>query len=302
MKIADLNRMTEDEARKYIEAIRWPNGPVCPHCGNIEGNYPLRGKTTRPGLWKCSVPACRKQFSVTVGTIFERSHIPLSDWVYAFSRMVASKKGISTHQLHREIGITYKSAWFMCHRIRHTLKVNFTKARKLSGIVEVDETYVGGKPRKGTGKKNKRGRGTNKTPVMALVERNGKVRTKVICDVTAKTLKGAILDNVAKKSAIMTDEMPSYRGIGREYAGGHSTVNHGAGEYARADGTNTNTAESFFALLKRGMYGTFHHVSKKHLHRYCDEFSFRWDHRKTDDCARTAAALKMVAGKRLTYA
>lgn len=302
MKITGLCRMTEDEARKFIEAIRWPNGPICPHCGNVEGNYPLNGKSTRPGLWKCGVPICRKQFSVTVGTIFERSHIPLRDWVYAFSRMVASKKGISAHQLHREIGVSYKTGWFMCHRIRHALKVDFTNVKKLSGTVEVDETYVGGKPRKGTGKKNKRGRGTKKTPVMVLVERQGNVRTKVICDVTAKTLKGAILDNVARKSAIMTDEMPSYNGIGKSYAGGHSTVNHGAGEYARADGTNTNTAESFFALLKRGMYGTFHHVSKKHLHRYCDEFSFRWDHRKADDCTRTLAALKMVGGKRLMYA
>lgn len=300
-KPADLCRMSEDEARDYLESLHWPEGPICPHCGSLRV-MALTGKSCRPGLRKCH--DCRKQFTVTVGTIFERSHIALRHWVYAITRMCASKKGISAHQLHRELGITYKAAWFMFHRIRHAFK-DPDPGATMTGVVEVDETYVGGKPRKhGTAANpiNKRGRGTKKVPVLALVQRNGCVRTRVICDVTGHTLKSAIRENVHPTATIMTDEHSGYKGIGADFDGGHRAVNHGQGEYSRPDGTTTNTAESFFSLLKRGVYGTFHRVSKPPLHRYCDEFTFRWDHRKVSDVDRTEAAIKRTGGKRLTYA
>jgi transposase-like protein len=213
--------------------------------------------------------------------------------------MCSSKKGISAHQLHRQIGVTYKTAWFICHRIRHAMSNDIFKS-KLSGIVEVDEAYVGGKPRKGDGKEHKRGRGTSKTPIMALVERNGNVKTKVVADITSKTLHGAITDIVHDSSTIMTDELSSYQGIGDLFDGGHEAVNHGAGEYSRGN-VFTNTAESFFALLKRGVYGTWHKVSKNHLHRYASEFEFRWDRRKHSDAETFFDLFKMVVGKRLVY-
>ena len=266
--------------------------PICP-CANVAE---LTGKSCRPGLKKCR--DCRKQFTVTTGTIFHRTHVALWQWVYAFARMCASKKGVSAHQLHRELGVTYKTGWFICHRIRHAMGPD-AKEVKLTGTVEVDETYVGGKPRKkGV---SKRGRGTKKTPVVALVERNGRVRSRAICNVTANTLKSAIRNNVDPSATIMTDEHTGYRGIGTEFAGGHRTVNHGRGEYAKRDGTSTNTIESHFALIKRGMYGVFHHVSRGHLQRYCHEFDFRWNHRKTSDTERTLAALRGAEGKRLMY-
>lgn len=298
MTVAQLTRLTEAEARTWIENIRWPTGPVCPRC-NGDNAVRMGGQAAEKGLCKCR--DCRKNFTVRIGTIFEESPLPLRDWVYAFARMCASKKGISAHQLHRELGITYKTAWFMCHRIRHAMSDGggpFDGA-KLTGTVEADETYVGGKPRyKGI---SKAGRGTKKTPVAVLVERDGKARARVVCDVTAKTLKGNIRTHVAPDATIMTDEFPSYAGIGKDFAGGHQTVNHGAGEYAREDGANTNTAESYFALLKRGMYGTFHHCSKRHLQRYCDEFDFRWNHRETNDAERILSAVGRAEGKRLMY-
>lgn len=295
-KVFDLCRMTEDEARAYLEAIRWPNGPVCPHCGGCERVMELKGKSTRPGLRKCG--DCRKPFTVTVGTIFERSHIALSHWVYAIATMCASKKGVSAHQLHRELGITYKAAWFMCHRIRHAFTDDGT-APNLMGTVEIDEMYVGPRrPRiKGSSKK---GRGTSKQPVIALVERGGRARMRVIPDVKGTTLKAMIRAHVQKSATLMTDEWPGYYRAGAGYAG-HMTINHGQGEYARPDGASTNTAESYFALFRRGLIGTFHHVSVQHLQRYCDEFAFRWDHRKAPDVDRTAAAIGKVGGKRLFY-
>jgi len=299
MANATLFRMTDDEARAMLESIRWPEGPVCVHCGSTNVGT-LNGKSCRPGLKKCR--ACRKQFTVTVGTIFESSHISLSDWMFAFSAMCASKKGISALQLQRmlELG-SYESAWFMCHRIRHAM---LTKSGFLKGDVEVDETYVGGKPRKSnnqTGRNNPGGRGTKKVPVVALVERNGRVRTRVVADVTGDTLKEAIKTMVHRDSRIITDEWASYNGIARYYRGGHETVNHGSGQYARPDGINTNTVESYFALVKRGVYGSFHKVSSKHLFRYMTEFEFRWNMRHTDDRTRTIAALANAEGKRLTY-
>lgn len=290
----------EDMAREFIESKRWPNGPVCPHCDCDEA-YKLTAKPgskrpVRPGVYKCK--ACRKQFTVRVGTIFESSKIPLRKWLIAIHLMTASKKGVSSHQIAREVGITVKSAWFMTHRIREAMKQEPLEGM-LGGEVEVDETYVGGKPRhKGI---SKRGRGTKKQPVMVLVERGGKAFAKPIQYVDGKTLKGEIAANVAKDAVVMTDELLSYRGIEQE----HATVNHAAKEYVRQTKNgliaHTNTAESFFALLKRGHYGVFHQLSKRHLHRYCDEFSFRWDHRHISDGERLVAAIEGVEGKRLMY-
>ncbi|MDZ4782580.1 MAG: IS1595 family transposase [Planctomycetia bacterium] len=292
---AHLTRLSEEEARAMIEAVRWPQGPGCVHCGSVNV-VKLGGAAGVKGLIKCR--DCRQKFTVRVGTIFEDSPIPLRDWVYAFARMCASKKGISAHQLHREIGVTYKTAWFMCHRIRLAMRDDGTF--QLTGTVEVDEAYCGGKPRKLTGP-HKRGRGTSKQPIQTLVERGGRKRTRVICDVTASTLKATIREHVHQSAAIMTDENSSYKGIGGEYAGGHGVVTHAVHQYVGPNGESTNTAESSFALIKRGLYGTFHHVSKKHLQRYCDEFDFRWDHRKINDMARTMEAIKQIEGKRLLY-
>lgn len=223
----------------------------------------------------------------------------------AIHLMTSSKKGISSHQIAREVGITQKSAWFLCHRIREAMKQE-PMAGMLKGTVEVDETYVGGKPRpQGEKPKSKRGRGTSKKPVMVLVERDGSAHSVPVDMVDSKTLKNQIAVNVAKEAIIMTDEFPSYNGLNEEYAR-HEFVTHSAGEYARItkDGllVHTNTAESFFALLKRGHYGTFHQLSKQHLHRYCNEFGFRWNQRKVSDGDRMVAAIKGTEGKRLMYA
>jgi transposase-like protein len=303
MNLTEATKMTEEQAREYIEGILWPDGvPTCPHCGN-RGAWKMKGKA-RPGLRKCSNKKCRKPFTVTVGTVLESSHISIRDWVIAFHLMCSSKKGISALQLQRNLGLgSYESAWFLEHRIRHSMEEN-PLSKLLKGTVEVDETYVGGKPRKGSKKepekKSKRGRGTDKAPVIALVERKGNVASRPIMKVNAKTLKGAIKELVHKDSCIMTDEWAPYQGIGKLFAGGHETVNHGEGEFVRGN-ASTNTVESYFALLKRGVHGVFHHVSKEHLHRYCNEFSFRWNHRKIDDGARTIAVVKGSKGKRLPY-
>ncbi len=296
MNTSQLSRITEEEARTMLEKIRWPNGSACPHCGSLNVMV-LSGRSTRSGVKKCR--DCRKQFTVTVGTIFEGSHISLRNWVYTFGRMCASKKGISALQIKRELGITYKTAWFMCHRIRYAMQDTTIIGTKLAGTVEVDETYVGGKPRyKG---QSKRGRGTKKTPVLALIERKGRACTHVVCNVTSNTLKGSIRKHIDSSARIMTDDNPSYKGIGAEFDGGHEVVKHSAREYARKDGANINTTESYFAIMKRGIYGTFHHVSTKHLPRYCAEFDFRWNHRKEDDGERTVAAVTGAEGKRLMY-
>ena len=299
--LIQIARMTEDEARAYLEEIRWPNGPVCPHCGALDATR-LNGTAHRPGVLKCN--ACLEQFTVTVGSIFESSHIPLPKWVLAFHLLCSSKKGISSLQLQRELGLgSYRTALFMTHRIREAMSGPLEKA--LKGTVEMDETYVGGKPRPGDGKVHKRGRGTSKTPVVAVVERKGKSRSEPVERVDTKTLKVIADKSVDETATLMTDEFRSYRGVGRKFSGGHGVVSHGTGEYVRyAEGgvpIHTNTAESFFALLKRGHYGVYHRMSQKHLSRYCDEFSFRWDHRHATDGSRTVAALAGAAGKRLTY-
>ncbi len=296
MAAIDVARLTEEEAREKLEKIRWPKGPVCPHCNSknvtrIEG----KSKKTRDGVIQCN--ECRGQFTVTVGTIMHRSHITLRQWVQAFHSMCAHKKGVSALQLKRDLGLhSYQAAWHLAHRIRLAMREE-PLASLLAGTVEVDETYICGKSSGG-----KRGRGApKKTVVLALVERDGRIRSKPVETISARELKGAIRENVDKTARIMTDELPSYRGIGAEFTGGHRTVNHGIGEYATVGGVHINGAESYFALLKRGVHGTFHHVSKKHLRRYCDEFSFRWGERKVTDGERTVAAIKGIEGKRLMY-
>jgi transposase-like protein len=228
----------------------------------------------------------------------EASHITYRQWIQAFYLMCSSKKGISALQLQRNLGLgSYRSAWHLAHRIRLAMAKD-PIASRLRGVVEVDETYIGGKPRKGTGIEGKRGRGTKKAPVMLMVERSGNAVSKPIERVNAKTLQTAIKETVTRNSTIMTDEWKSYNGIGKSFKGGHKVVNHGVGQYVNGD-ANTNTAESYFALLKRGVHGTFHHVSKKHLARYCNEFSFRWNNRETNDGKRTENAVKGFEGKRL---
>ncbi len=299
MASIDVGRLTEDEAREILEGIRWPEGIKCPHCGSDDvTRIKAKSDKIRDGLIQCN--GCRGQFTVTVGTVMHRSHITLRQWVQAFYSICSHKKGVSALQLQRNLGlVSYRSAWHLAHRIRLAMKLD-PLASKLKGIVEVDETYIGGKPRKGDNKSHKRGRGTEKFPVMALVERKGKMVSRPVEKVNAKTLKAAIKEVVNKNSTIMTDEWPAYRGIGKDFKGGHRTVHHGLGEYVH-DGVSTNEAESYFALLKRGVHGSFHHISKKHLSRYCDEFNFRWNHRKVSDGERTTFAIQGAEGKRLVY-
>lgn len=283
-----------DKAREYLEALRWPNGPVCPHCGVQGEHYVLNGTAHRPGLLKCK--DCRKQFSVTVGTVFERSKIPLNKWLMAVHLMCASKKAISSHQIHRMLGITYKSAWFMTHRIREAMKSGSAGLLGSGGgIVEADETYWGT-----SSKKNPGARGyAHKMKVVSLVERGGEKRSVVVRSVNAKTLKEVVNNNVCKSAHLMTDEFSSYTKLGREYAS-HGVTRHSAGQYA--EGVNhSNTVESSFSLLKRGLVGTFHHVGEQHLQRYVTEFDFRWNNRKTTDKKRAEALLAGVGGKRLQY-
>jgi transposase-like protein len=298
MSIAD-NPIFHDAtaAREWLERLLWPEGPVCPHCGLIGAAYRLQGKSQRAGLYKCK--GCEEQFTVTVGTVFERSHIPLNKWVLAFQLMVASKKGMSAHQLHRMLGVTYKTAWFMAHRIREAL-VDSPFAAMLGGenkVVEVDETYVGGKAA------NRKNHIPPKAPVLALVERDGYVRSQRVASVNAKTLGPILAKNIDKNSYLMTDEHTVYPPIAKAFSG-HGTVNHSAEEYVRAHFWHTNTVENYFSILKRGIVGTYHHVSEGHLHRYLGEFDFRYNQRISlgvNDDQRMAKAAKGIVGKRLTY-
>lgn len=287
----------DDAARAHLEGQLWPNGPVCPHCQSKNATA-LSGKAHRPGLYQCN--DCREQFSVTVGTVFERSKIPLSKWVLAAHKMGASKKGISSKQMQRELGVSYKTAWFMTMRLREAMReVDGGPIGGEGKVVESDETFVGGK------KKNvhKGKPEPKKHAVHALVERGGKVRGKHVADVTAKTLRKS-LEEVSKKSELHTDDSLAYYWIGPSFAK-HRAVNHSAGQYVSRDGeAHIQSAESFFALLKRGVYGSFHSVSEQHLQRYVDEFCFRWNARASlgvEDVERAALLLKGSAGKRLTY-
>jgi transposase-like protein len=290
-----------EKARIYFEFLRWQGKPVCPHCGGTEPYTitPKPGSSTRKGVYKCRVKGCRKQFTVTVGTIFEDSHIALHKWLQALYLMAASKKGISALQLQRMLGLkSYRSAWFMAHRLRYAMTEG-ALGSLLRGIVEVDETYVGGR-RKGRQHKGRPGPDSNKTPVMALVERGGKVRAFPMEQVTSRTVASAIRDTVdVQQAVLMTDEANHYVKVGRRFRD-HQAVKHGVGEYVRGT-AHTNTVEGFFGLLKRGITGTFHHVGKGHLWRYCEEFCFRYNARTMSDAERTALLFKGGEGKRLTY-
>ena len=281
-------------AREHLEALHWPNGPVCPHCGSDDAKR-LQGKSHRAGLVQCN--ACREQFTVTVGTVFERSKVPLNKWLLCNHLLCASKKGMSAHEIHRLLGVTYKTAWFMCHRIRTAMTP--TNPGPLGGenkVVEADETYVGGKA------KNRAYREPRaKQAVVALVEREGHVRSFHVANVTAKQLRPLIVTTVARSSYLMTDESPVYTRVGREFAG-HGTVNHSAKEYVTTGGfKHSNTVENFFSIFKRGVIGTYHHMSEAHLARYTAEFDFRYNHRSVNDFKRANAALIGAIGKRLTY-
>lgn len=291
-------------AREYLEALRWPDGPVCPHCGSIGNATLLKGKSTRPGVHKCK--GCRKPFSVTIGTLFERSHIPLSKWLMGFYLMASSKKGISAHQLHRTLDITYKSAWFMEHRIREAMRDGSTGPLGGGGkIVEADETYYGPKKEKATKTTSGRnftggGRGvSNKRVIVSLVERGGKVKSFHVERADKETVARIVTQNVAKESTLHTDESRLYHGAGGHVTE-HHTVHHAAGEYVRGT-VHTNTIENYFSVFKRGMRGVYQHCDEKHLHRYLAEFDFRHNNRNITDGERSVVALKGIEGRRLTY-
>jgi transposase-like protein len=290
----------EQAAYAYVEALVWPDGRVCPHCGVIGNSGLLKGKSTRIGVYKCY--ACRKPFTVKVGTVFESSHIPMRVWLQAIYLFCSSKKGISTRQLQRTFQCGLKTAWFLGHRVREAMtELGISSPGPLGGanqVVESDETFIGGKAG------NRKGKIPPKAAVLSLVERDGRVRSFHVPNVTAQTLRPIMTANVDRASDLMTDESPVYWSIGRLFAG-HGAVNHSAEEYVRAYFWHTNTAESYFSILKRGIYGCYFHVSEAHLHRYTAEFAFRHNNRialGVDDLERADRALLGVKGKRLTYA
>jgi len=289
----------ETAARDFLEAQRWPDGPYCPHCGETENIKRLKGKSHRAGLFQCN--GCRGAFSVTVGTLYERSKIPLHKWLLASYLLCASKKGMSAHQLHRTLGVTYKTAWFMAHRIREAMREgDLSPLGGGGGTVEVGETFIGHdktiKP-----KGQKKGRGFHhKHKVLALVDREtGKARSMVVDNLKASTLGPTVLQNVKREARLMTDEAAYYTEVGREFAD-HGVVRHNVGEYGRGD-THTNTIEGYFSIFKRGMKGVYQHCGKHRLHRYLAEFDYRYNTRHLDDAERAAKALSQITGRRLTY-
>ncbi len=295
----------EEAARAHFEAIRWPDGkPVCPHCGALESATRVQGKSHRPGLFACR--ACREHYTVTVGSVMESSHIPLNKWALGFHLMASSKKGISAHQLMRNLGLgSYRTAWFMAHRIREAMFDN--DPEPLGGkdkTVEVDETYIG-KPEStfvsGKGWQSKRGTAT-KRKVLTMVERGGRSISIKVDDLTIPTIKRIIGENVVLDSTLNTDEAQWYKAPGKNFAK-HEAVNHGAGEYVRGE-TTTNTVEGFFGIFKRGMRGVYHHCGEQHLQAYLNEFDFRYSNRSglgVNDTERARRAIKGAEGKRLTY-
>jgi len=298
MNLHELTTIVSDERKAFamVEALVWPNGSVCPHCANPDNKPSYDLGNVRPGLRKCG--ACRKQYTVRIGTIFEDSHIELGKWLIAIHMMCSSKKGVSAAQLQRQLGLSYKSAWFMCHRVR--LAMTLPPMSGLLGggsqnVVEVDETRIGGKHG------NNMHRGYKPKPkmlVMTLIERDGRVRTELIKNPKSETLKGVIRQTVSENAHIVTDEWGGYQGLKHRYAS-HRVVNHRK-EYVRGL-IHVNFAESYHSLLKRGILGTFHHVSRQHLPRYLREFEFRWNSRKITDGERTEQAVRQIVGKRLRY-
>ena len=301
----------EAEAFKHVEAVLWPTGSVCPHCKSEARHYRLEGVMTKPskknpegkvrhGLYKCK--DCRKQFTVRVGTIFEESHLELHKWLQAIYLMVSSKKGISAHQMHRTLEVTYKTAWFLCHRIREAMREgSFDIFGSGGGGVEVDETFIGTEP----GVPKRRGY-EHKMKVLALVDRDTKrARTMVVDRTNAATLVPILKENIAKEAVILTDEAGQYKHLSKDFAG-HGFVRHGASEYVNFNNPaiHTQTVESYFSVFKRGMRGVYQHCAKKHLHRYMAEFDFRYNNRignGVNDFERALIALSGVSGKRLSY-
>jgi transposase-like protein len=311
MNLAELSAVVSDESKAFemIERLQWPKGPVCPHCQATDRISRLEGVRSKPskkhpqgevrhGLWKCY--HCRKQFTVRVGSIFEDSPIPLGKWILAIHLMCSSKKGISSNQLKRELGISYQTAWFLTHRIRMAMTVDPLKTL-LGGknkVVEIDETFVGGKPQNNFHKTKTTAAG-KKIAVMTLIDREGDARAVVVPNVQKKTLEAIAKPLVDRSTVIMTDAATSYQDLNR-YFDEHFQIDHSK-YFVRGKIFHTNFAESYHSLLKRGIIGTFHHISEKHLPRYLQEFDFRWNSRKVSDGARTEAAIKATAGKRLTY-
>jgi transposase-like protein len=294
----------EAPARKHFEALRWPDGPVCPHCGTIDEATELKGESTRAGLYKCR--ACQKPFTATMGTLYERSHIPRHKWLLATHLMASSKKGMSAHQLWRMLGFgSYRTAWFMAHRIREGMRELFPEAKGPLGgegkTVEVDETYIGGREtNKHRNKRKVRGGTGGKEIAFSLVERGGRVRSHHVPSISAKTLRPILQAQIHADSSVMSDDGGSR--VAAEFVR-HQSVNHSIGEYVRGD-AHTNTIEGYFSILKRGITGTYHHVSPQHLKRYLGEFDFRYNERMAlgvNDKARAAKAIKGIIGKRLTY-
>lgn len=294
----------EDAARAALEAVRWPNGPVCPHCGNLDRDKIAKGegKAHRPGLYYCA--ACNGQFTVTVGTVMERSKISLAKWLLAMHLMASSKKGMSAHQIHRMLGVTYKSAWFMCHRIREAMKDdNPTPLGGKGKSVQADETYIGNSSKRA--KNYKKGH-RYKQQIVALVEPKGRVRAVHVKSATVQNVREILVANADCQSELHTDESRLYVAVGQEFAD-HKTVAHGwnaRGQYVGEDGQNTNAAENFFGIFKRGMVGTYHKCEAQHLQRYLTEFEFRHNNRAAlgvTDGERAARIAKNIGGKRLTY-
>ena len=290
----------EEAAYAKLESIVWPDGPVCPHCGSVGRIYRLQGETHRIGLRKCG--DCRKQFTVKVGTVFESSHVPVHKWLQAAYLLTSSKKGISSNQLHRTLGVTLKTAWFMSHRIREAMREGvFDPMGGNDHVVEVDETFIGNdRTKKPRGVKKGRGY-AHKHKVLTLVQRGGKARSMVVDDLKAKTIVPILRERIAAETRVMTDEAGQYTHLGRDFP--HQYVSHGKGEYGRGD-IHTNSIEGFFSIFKRGMKGVYQHCGKRHLHRYLAEFDFRYNNRAAlgvADAARTDAALAGIVGKRLTY-
>lgn len=292
-----------DVAREAIEALMWPNGPVCPHCGCTGKIGKIEGKSARPGLYYCG--DCKKQFTVTVGTIFERSKVPLSKWWMAIHLMASSKKGMSAHQLHRMLGVAYQTAWFMEHRIREAMRDGSLSPMGGSGLtVEVDETFIG----KREGYEAKPGWVRHKNTVLTLVERGGRARSFHIDEATKENIVPIVNENLDRESHLMTDEARRYEAIGKEFAD-HGVVDHSRKEYGYTDRrtgakVNTNTVEGYYSIFKRGMKGVYQHCGEKHLHRYLAEFDFRYSNRVKlgiDDVTRASKIVKGAKGKRLMY-
>ena len=297
-KLTDPIFNNEDAARSHFEAIRWPDGRVCPHCGTIGNSTLLKGKSTRPGLYKCK--DCRKPFTATMGTVYERSHIPLHKWLLATHLMVSSKKGISAHQLFRMLGFgSYRTAWFMAHRIREAMRSgDLAPFGQGGGAVEVDECYIGRKPDSG----NPKGGHGHKMTVLGLVDRETGRSRLFHVEKPGAAILSIVLNNLSREARLMTDEHIMYRRIGREFAD-HSAVHHYNKEYVRGDVT-TNTVEGAFSIFKRGMRGVYQFCAEKHLHRYLAEFEFRYTNRiacGVDDTARALLAVRGAVGRRLTY-